>query len=124
VARRTDKHSDRTAATAPAPAGGRDFAAVLAKLDIVIAEQHELRRLVHRMTVVTEVVNLKEAARRLSRTTRTVEKLFARNVFSDGRAPDNRVRGANLVFYADEVEVYRAEGVKGVARLRKELGRG
>jgi hypothetical protein len=96
---------------------------VLAKLDVVIDGQHELRRLVHRMTVVTETIRIAEVARRLSRSTRTVESLVARRVFTDARPPDNRVQGADLVFYADEIEVYRTDGVRGVERLRKELGR-
>lgn len=113
-------HHDRVA---PGPAGAADMAKVLAKLDVVIAEQHELRRLVHRLTVVVDVVNIKEAARRLSRCVRTMKLLAARRIFTDGRAPENRVRGADLVFYADEIEVYKLEGAKGVARLREELGR-
>lgn len=126
--RTTKRTSDERPSPAPAVptgagAGAADGAAILARLDAILAEQHELRRLVHRMTVVTETINLKEAARRLSRSPDTVKGLAARGIFSDGRAPENRVAGAALVFYADEIEVYRADGRAGVERLRKELGR-
>lgn len=109
--------------SAPAPLGAADFATVMAKLDAILAEQHELRRLVHKMTIVTETINLAEAARRLSRSEVTIRRLVARAIFSDGRAPENRKPGADLVFYADEIEIYRSEGEKGVKRLREHLGR-
>ncbi len=122
-ARRQLASESRDEREQPRPIGGADFAMVIAKLDAVLTEQHELRRLVHRITVPVDVVNIAEAAKRLSRCKRTVKALVARGIFTDGRAPENRVRGADLVFFADEIEVYRTEGEKGVKRLRKELGR-
>ena len=98
-------------------------AAILAKLDAILQEQHAIRQLVRRLTVVTETISTAEAARRLSRSVSTVEQLVARGVFTDGRAPEKRVPGSARVFYADEVEVYRSDGEPGVARLRAELGR-
>lgn len=107
----------------PSRRGTSEFAAILAKLDAVLQEQHELRRMVNRLTLPVEVVNIAEAARRIARSTRTVKSLVARGIFSDGRAPETRVRGADLVFFADEIEVYRIEGERGVKRLREQLGR-
>lgn len=121
--RKTGEAGQQTASAPPGPAGAADNAAILAKLDAILTEQHELRRLVHRMAVVTETITIDEAARRLFRSRRSVENLAARQVFTDGRPPDKRVRGSPLVFYADEIEVYRSDGEAGVARLRKELGR-
>lgn len=95
-----------------------------AKLDAVLSELHELRRLVHRIAVPLETVNLAEAARRLCRSTKTVKRLHARRLFSDGRPPELRVAGADLVFFADEIDAYRLEGEMGVKRVREELGRG
>lgn len=112
-----------TATAAPSAAGTGDLTAVLAKLDAVLAEQHELRRLVHRMTVPVEVVSLAEAARRLSCSTKSVKRLHAGRLFTDGRPPEKRVAGADLVFYADEIDAYRADGERGVKRLREQLGR-
>lgn len=106
----------------PAILPTRDVAEILAKLDAILTEQHELRRLVHRMTVPVEVCNLTEAARRLSRSTKWVKQLVARQVFTDGRPPGKRVAGADLLFLADELDVYRAEGERGVERLREDLG--
>lgn len=111
----------------PAPAGRGDFATVLAKLDAVLdavlAEQHELRRLVHKIAVPIQTVSLTEAAARLCRSTKWLKRVQARAVFTDGRPPDRRVAGADLVFFADEIEVYRLEGEPGVRRLRAEMGR-
>lgn len=113
----------RETTTVPRPMGAADTAAILAKLDAVLSEQHELRRLVHRITVPVEVCNLREAAKRLCRSTKWVKTLVARGVFTDGRSPDRRVGGADLIFYADEIDIYRTEGERGVNRLRTELGR-
>jgi hypothetical protein len=118
----------------PAPPGLTEFGALGAglkaalaeqgaKLDAVLAEQHELRRLVHRMTVPVDVVLIDEAAKRIGTSRRTLERLTARGVFSDGRAPERRGAGSDRVYFADELEVYKHEGAKGVARLREELGR-
>lgn len=103
--------------------GSNDNAEIHRKLDALLAEQHELRRLMHRMTVPVETLNLRETARRLSRSTKWVRRIQAKQVFTDGRPPELRVAGADLVFYADEIDVYRTDGEKGVARLRRELGR-
>lgn len=103
--------------------GALDNAAILAKLDVVIAEQHELRRILHRLAVPVETINLAEAAKRLCRSTKWVKRIQVKRVFTDGRPRDRQVAGADLVFFADEIEVYRAEGEKGVKRLRHELGR-
>jgi hypothetical protein len=105
------------------PAGAADFAAVLAKLDAVIDGQHELRRLVHRMTVVVDVLSSPVAAKRLGVSVRTLERITARGIFTDARAPERRVPGADRVYFADEVQVYITDGERGVERLRKELGR-
>jgi hypothetical protein len=119
VAERRTKEPDATAA----PAGNREFATILAKLDAVLAEQHELRRLVHRMTVVVDVLQMPEAAQRLGVSPRTVERLAARCVFTDARSPERRLARVARLFFADELDVYRIEGERGVKRLREALGR-
>lgn len=106
----------------PRPATATD-PSTNAKLDAVLSELHELRRLVHRIAVPLETVTLTEAARRLCRSTKTVKRLHARRLFSDGRPPELRVAGADLVFFADEIDAYRLEGEMGVKRVRESLGR-
>lgn len=107
-----------------------DLAAVMAKLEELShqqeelsQQQHEMGMMLRKITVPTETINIREAAKRLTRSTKWVHNLHVRQVFTDGRAPELRTRGSALVFYADEIEVYRTEGEKGVARLRRELGR-
>lgn len=94
------------------------------KLDAVLTELHDLKRLFHRMLLPAEVVPTAEAARRLGCCTKTVNTLAVRGVFTDGRPPGKRVAGNARLYYADEIEVYRAEGEAGVRRLRFGLGRG
>lgn len=99
------------------------FAAIHAKLDVILAELHEFRRIINRLVLPAEVINVAEAARRLARSAKTLRLLHARRVFTDGRAPECRRAGSPLVFYADEIETYREEGERGVKRLREKLGR-
>jgi len=100
------------------------MAEVLRKLDAVLTEQHELRRLVHRMTVPVDVLSRDQAAKRLGVSLHTLKRLTARAIFTDARSPERRSAGVNRVYYADEIDTYRSEGKKGVERLRKEFGRG
>lgn len=102
---------------------GPTLADLAAKLDAVLAEQHELRRLVHRMTVPVSVLTTAQAAERIGRSERVLCTITARGVFTDGRSPQNRVKGAPRLYYADELDVYRSEGEAGVRRLRAALGR-
>lgn len=92
-------------------------------LSAVLAEQHELRRLVHKMTVVVEVLTTEQAAARLGRHVNTLTRLAARRVFTDARPVGRQVMGSPRLYYADELEAYRSGGENGVKRLRKELGR-
>lgn len=112
--------------TEPATADAREAAqpATAEQLNAVLAELHAIKRIVHRLAVPVDVLNSAAAAERLSRSVKTIKRLHARGIFTDGRAPGNRKPGADLVFLADEIEVYRAEGEAGVRRLRDELGRG
>lgn len=122
--RRGRKRTHETALeVASKPLGASDMAAILAKLDAVLAEQHELRRLVHRMTVPVDVLSTGEAAKRLGCAGSTMERLAARSIFTDARAPERRVTGCPRIYYADEIDAYRAEGERGVNRIRDELGR-
>ncbi len=98
-------------------------AAILAKLDAVLQEQHELKRLVHKLAAPVDVLHARQAAERIGRSTRTLERMLLSGVFTDGRAPGARTKGSPRLFFTDELDVYRLEGEAGVLRLRVELGR-
>ncbi len=100
-----------------------DLATIASKLDAVLFEQHQLRQLLHRMTVPVNVLSASQASSRLGVSASTLDRITARAVFTDARAPERRVKGAPRTYYADEIDVYRSEGEKGVKRLRVELGR-
>jgi hypothetical protein len=110
-------------APAPTPIGQADNAAILAKLDAVLAEQHSLRLLVHRLTVPVDVLNIEQAAARLAVSVRTMERLTARELFTDARPPGRRVARVPRVYYADELEIYRTEGEPGLREHRERFGR-
>lgn len=93
------------------------------KLDAVLTELHDLKRLFHRMLLPAEVVPTAEAARRLGCSRRHLVSLTARGVFTDGRPPSGRRPRVPRLYYADELDVYRAEDEAGVRRLRFGLGR-
>jgi hypothetical protein len=100
-----------------------DADALAAKLDAVLTELHDVKRVVYRLAVPVDVLTHAQAASRLGRSERTLSTLAARGVFTDGRAPGNRVKGAPRLYYADELDVYRAEGEAGLRHLRETLGR-
>jgi hypothetical protein len=96
---------------------------VESKLDAILSELHDLRAHVYRLALPVDVLTQQQAAARLGKCSRTLHTLATRGVFSDGRAPGNRVKGSPRLYYADEIDVYRAEGEAGVRRLRGEVGR-
>jgi hypothetical protein len=69
-----------------------------------------------------QVLDIHQAANRIGKSPRTLEKIAAKGVFTDGRPHDKR-RGSKRLFLGDEIDIYRAEGAQGVERLRKELAR-
>jgi hypothetical protein len=87
------------------------------------AQLHDLRAMVARLCVPVDVLHTAEVARRLGRSVPTVNRLFARGVFSDARPPGTRRPGSDRLTFGDEVAVYLAEGEAGVRRLRESLGR-
>lgn len=103
---------------------GQTASAILAKLDAVLAEQHELRRLVHKLAVPVNVLDKAAAAARIGVSARTLERVTAAAVFTDARPPERRTAGTSRRYYADELDVYRSDGAAGVRRLRDQLGRG
>lgn len=121
--RREQLASGHASPVATISAGVSDNTAILAKLDVLIAEQHELRRLVHKLAVPVDVLLSRDAAKRIGVSLRTLEGLTSTGLFSDARAPERRGRGSPRTYFTDELDVYRTDGEVGVKRLRRELGR-
>jgi hypothetical protein len=96
---------------------------VLAQNGQVLAQNHEVIRQVQRLTTPVDVLTTEEAARRAGVSTRTLERLAAMEIFTDGRPPEKRRTNSPRRFYADEAMVYRSEGREGVRRLRETFGR-
>jgi len=100
------------------------LAAVVSKLDTILAELHEVRRAQSQFIVPVDVLTAAEAARRIGVSERTLRRRYvATGVLSDAREPGRRGTNSPRQFYADEIEVLKAEGEGGVRRLREQLGR-
>lgn len=93
------------------------------RFNAVLAEQQRMVRLLYKIAMPVPVMTQAEAAKFFGRSTKWVRKRFADGTFSDTRPPDLRSRGANRGVFADEAEVYRAEGEDGLRRLKEIMGR-
>jgi excisionase family DNA binding protein len=100
--------------------------AALARLE---AKVEALSLQVHRAeaTLRTKVVapvqrlTVKEAAERLRKDVRTVERLLARRLFTDSRG--HKRNGCPWLIYADEVDTYHECGEEGLKLFRERMGR-
>ena len=90
--------------------------------DELVLTVHRLERLVSaKLDDPVALLTLEQAAEVVGRSPRVFEKVVRRGAFTDPRG--EKVRGSKRLLFADEVKAYRSDGLKGVQRLRRTLGR-
>jgi hypothetical protein len=99
------------------------LAQLMAKLEVIMTLNHQVLRELQRLSTPVDLVDTEEAARRAGVSVRTLVRLTAMQVFTDGRPPEKRGTKAPRRYYADEVNLYRTEGEDGVRRFQEEQGR-
>lgn len=110
-------------ATAQTNPGAETDPAVVSRLDAILAQNHAILRQLQRLGTPVDLLDTDGAAAAAGVSTKTLHRMAARGVFTDGRPPGKRCKQSPRRWYADECAVYRTEGEAGVRRLREVQGR-
>lgn len=89
----------------------------------LLRRQERIERQLQRISQPVDLLTAAQVGKRLSIDERAAAAKMVR-IFTDTREPHERSQGHKRHAYSDEVDVFLAEGIKGLRRFQRETGRG